>query len=439
LDPVYRTFHPQHETTGLAHPDAPAGGSGGGAARTPGPAGLAPQASSLPHIQSPAGRWFDWQGALPHWEFPSRVRAVYDAITGSVAHIPKALFEATGQELHEIVAGLLPGVAMMLGVLACTTALGAVVGAAVGALAFGAGAVPGAAAGAVGGFEAGIALLNWLGLAFLAAYIGKSLYDAVQLAGRGVTQAWHSVEHGPHQAAEIDQASKTLAEAVALVFRGILQGLVAFLLAKGTAAAAGRVPELLARLKASRLGEGFAAWVERNWAALLRNPKLQESQPIQQQTHEPAAAQRTVTPKQGSSGTGDGREAPDPSPATSKASISANAVAGGTTLPNAEKASIDPRKLTDYALNPDHPVGGNKARVFESALGYNKNNASELMAQIKEGVTTNPAIAGKVDQFGARYTVDIPVIGPAGSGIVRSGWIYKTGSDIPELTTLFVK
>ena len=37
-------------------------------------------------------------------------------------------------------------------------------------------------------------------------------------------------------------------------------------------------------------------------------------------------------------------------------------------LPNLEKATIDPRKLTEYALNPEHPVGGNKAKVFESTL-----------------------------------------------------------------------
>jgi hypothetical protein len=31
------------------------------------------------------------------------------------------------------------------------------------------------------------------------------------------------------------------------------------------------------------------------------------------------------------------------------------------------------------------------------------------------------------------------VSGPTGSGVVRTGWIYKVGSDVPELTTLFVK
>jgi filamentous hemagglutinin len=51
----------------------------------------------------------------------------------------------------------------------------------------------------------------------------------------------------------------------------------------------------------------------------------------------------------------------------------------------------------------------------------------------------NTPVPEKVDRFGARFTVDIPVVGPQGSGVVRTGWIFKPGSKVPELTTLFVK
>jgi filamentous hemagglutinin len=37
----------------------------------------------------------------------------------------------------------------------------------------------------------------------------------------------------------------------------------------------------------------------------------------------------------------------------------------------ADRVVIDPRKITHYALNPHHEEGKHKARVFESALGYN--------------------------------------------------------------------
>ncbi len=112
---------------------------------------------------------------------------------------------------------------------------------------------------------------------------------------------------------------------------------------------------------------------------------------------------------------------------------------GAFRLIGANRATIDPRKLTEYALNPNHPVGGNKARVFESALGFNRSNADDLMAQLRRGVTENKPIPGKVDKWGTRFTVDIPVTGPAGSGIVRTGWIYTPGSTTPSLNTLMVR
>lgn len=112
---------------------------------------------------------------------------------------------------------------------------------------------------------------------------------------------------------------------------------------------------------------------------------------------------------------------------------------GTRRLLGADHAQIDPNKVTGYALNPDHPVGGNKARVFDSALGFNQDNADDLMSQIQRGVTENEPVPGVVNEYGERFTVDIPVTGPKGSGVVRTGWIYDPGSTTPRMTTLFVK
>ena len=38
-------------------------------------------------------------------------------------------------------------------------------------------------------------------------------------------------------------------------------------------------------------------------------------------------------------------------------------------LPQHDKAVISAAKLRDYALNPDHPKGSDKARVFAMVLG----------------------------------------------------------------------
>jgi hypothetical protein len=46
-------------------------------------------------------------------------------------------------------------------------------------------------------------------------------------------------------------------------------------------------------------------------------------------------------------------------------------------LPNGERAIIDRRKLEDYCLNPHHPRGRNKARVFAS-VGLGQSNVEIL-------------------------------------------------------------
>lgn len=70
------------------------------------------------------------------------------------------------------------------------------------------------------------------------------------------------------------------------------------------------------------------------------------------------------------------------------------------TLPNVDRAVIDPRLLIEYALNLDHPAGGNTAKVFESALSYNKSNADDLIKQIYNNLPNIEAVLGTLDEYG---------------------------------------
>jgi RHS repeat-associated protein len=109
-------------------------------------------------------------------------------------------------------------------------------------------------------------------------------------------------------------------------------------------------------------------------------------------------------------------------------------------LPNVENAQIDPRKLTEYALDPKSDVGSHKARVFKSALGYDQSNADDLMKQIYDKLPESQATVGKLDNYGQRYTVDLDITGANGNvATVRTGWIIGSKSDSPRLTTLMVK
>ena len=60
-----------------------------------------------------------------------------------------------------------------------------------------------------------------------------------------------------------------------------------------------------------------------------------------------------------------------------------------------ENLIVDPKKLINYSLNPENPVGGDKARVFQSALGFNQQNYRLLLEQIETiapGVEAIPAL-----------------------------------------------
>lgn len=110
------------------------------------------------------------------------------------------------------------------------------------------------------------------------------------------------------------------------------------------------------------------------------------------------------------------------------------------TLLNAEHAVVDYRKLSTYSLNPTHPTGGHKARVFQSALGYNPTNSDVLASRVQKGILSAPAKVLDANQHGQRMSVDMPILGANGETvIVRSGWIYEPDTAVPRMTTIFVK
>jgi hypothetical protein len=102
---------------------------------------------------------------------------------------------------------------------------------------------------------------------------------------------------------------------------------------------------------------------------------------------------------------------------------------------------IDRRKLTDYALDPDNPVGRHKALVFQRRLGYDKDNYEPLLEQIEALVWDGEAIATKLDEHGQRYQVDLEIMGVEGQRVmVRTGWIVEPDvEDAARLVTLYVR
>ncbi len=107
-------------------------------------------------------------------------------------------------------------------------------------------------------------------------------------------------------------------------------------------------------------------------------------------------------------------------------------------LPNFQNAVIDEAKLREYCLNPQHPRGKHKARMFRSAIGLTAKDAPRLHQLILEGIAMFEAEIGEADEYGQRYTVDIDVVAQKGIVRIRSGWIIRTSEDFPRLTTSYV-
>jgi hypothetical protein len=66
-------------------------------------------------------------------------------------------------------------------------------------------------------------------------------------------------------------------------------------------------------------------------------------------------------------------------------------------LPGAERAVVDIAKLREYWLNPHHPRGRHKTRVFASALHLHQSDAEFLRTQLLNAARTSTVRAGEAD------------------------------------------
>ena len=107
-------------------------------------------------------------------------------------------------------------------------------------------------------------------------------------------------------------------------------------------------------------------------------------------------------------------------------------------LPNAERAVVDIGKLQDYCLNPRHPRGRHKARVFAARLGLTSGEDDLLRTVLRDAAIKSEALPQEADEYGQRFVVEFEMEGPNGKGILRSGWIVRTGEDFPRLTSCYV-
>jgi len=107
-------------------------------------------------------------------------------------------------------------------------------------------------------------------------------------------------------------------------------------------------------------------------------------------------------------------------------------------LPNREQAILDIRKISDYCLNPAHPRGRHKARLFGELLGITRIDAEWLSDVVLSGAKDCEAIELVADGFGNRWRIDVPVSRQGESVVVRTIWIVRAGEIAPRFVTCWV-
>jgi hypothetical protein len=107
-------------------------------------------------------------------------------------------------------------------------------------------------------------------------------------------------------------------------------------------------------------------------------------------------------------------------------------------LPNGDQAILDARKIEGYCLNPSHPRGRHKARVFRDALDLQRSDALWLRDALLEAARSGEASWDGEDAWGAYWRLDATVRRRENKVVVRSIWIVRTGESVPRFVTCWV-
>ncbi|WP_347986284.1 DUF6861 domain-containing protein [Methylomonas sp. AM2-LC] len=351
------------------HPNAPAGGGGPGIFKTSLPLGvqsLKPTSNEKPLLGSPVAKQLTPQQILSPSLF-ERIDAIKSAYTEAILKAPAAIYAETGYQLGLILKSFLPGLLNMLKVLGISTIAGAAIGGGIGFLFGGIGAAPGAVVGGELGIEIATAVFTWMGLGFLVVAIVDGLTEFDQVLLNAVRRAWHAPEHtSPTKQNEINAAASELARAVGIIFRLMLQGILAYVLKKGAvsasrasfatvgsvskigvnASADASMAELSTLLKNSKLPPEFSSWLEKNWDDISHNQRLQAQGRLK-------SASSVNQPMPGRSGT-----------AESPSSLSENS--GGKSASSGEStAAKDAEAVTETSNETACPVGSKCSKAGE--------------------------------------------------------------------------
>lgn len=110
---------------------------------------------------------------------------------------------------------------------------------------------------------------------------------------------------------------------------------------------------------------------------------------------------------------------------------------GGMRMPFSARAVVDPEKVHDYLLSRSHPVGAEKARVFES-LGYRRFGWRRLQYDLYMAAQQDNAELEGETQYGQKYRIRAILRGPHGRSLTLTTiWIVLFDEDVPRFVTAY--
>ena len=107
-------------------------------------------------------------------------------------------------------------------------------------------------------------------------------------------------------------------------------------------------------------------------------------------------------------------------------------------LPHPERAIVHIDKLTDYCLNPEHPSGKHKARVFKSSLNLGIEDAETLRTVLLDIICEKGAVPTKRNAYGQKYIIDFGMSHSGRTAEIRSVWIVRDDENFPRFVTSYV-
>lgn len=106
-------------------------------------------------------------------------------------------------------------------------------------------------------------------------------------------------------------------------------------------------------------------------------------------------------------------------------------------LPRVANAILDDRKITQYLLDPDHPIGAAKAK-FLMSFGFLQGNWVELKRALLNHPHDNPVTNQATNPFGRKFEVSCSLVTPDGRNpCIISVWISEPPDCNPRFITAY--